>query len=132
MSQAEMFANLGAPLNNVRWSWGSVRESDGAVFLRVWQDGTRKIDGKRFVWISDENPPEGDLGANERLHHVTLINSGKACYLIMCQAVDTKAAPRQVQSFNAKEVFCGGEVLFDDGAYWIELKGRVPVKQVIV
>lgn len=132
MSQAEMFTNLGAPLNNVRWSWGSVRESDGVVFLRVWQDGTRKIDGNRCIWISDEVPSDGDLGANERLQHVKLINSGQPCYLIMCQAVDTKALPRQVQSFNAKEVFHGGEILLDDGAYWIELKGRIPVREALV
>jgi hypothetical protein len=27
-----------APLKNVRWSWGAERSTDGAVFLRVWQD----------------------------------------------------------------------------------------------
>lgn len=132
MSQAEMFASVGAPLNNVRWSWGGVRESDDVVFLRVWQDGTQKIDGKRYIWISDELPPEGDLGASERLQHVKLVESGRPCYLIMCQAVDTNAAPRQVQSFNAKEVFVGGEVVVDDGSYWIELKGRVPVREAVV
>ncbi len=45
MSQAELFETLGAPLKNVRWSWGGVRKSDGAVFLRVWQDGTKKSMG---------------------------------------------------------------------------------------
>lgn len=130
MSQAEIFASVGAPLKNVRWSWGSVRVSDGVIFLRVWQDGTKKIDGKRFIWISDELPPDGDLGANERLQHTKLVKSGRRCYLIMCQAVDTTAAPRQVQSFNEKEVFVGGEVIMKDGCYWIELKSRVPVKEV--
>lgn len=125
MSQAEMFEKLGAPLNNVRWSWGSVRASDGAVFLRVWQDGTEKIEGKRYIWISEVNPAP-ELGANERLRHVNLVQGGAACYLIMCQAVDTKAAPRAIQSFNNKDVFETGGIVKADGAYWLELKGRIP------
>lgn len=98
----------------------------------MWQDGTRKINGKRFIWVSDEQPPEGDLGASERLRHVRFVESGRPCYLIICQAVDTKVAPRQVQSFNAKEVFIGGEVIVDDGSFWMELKGRVAVSEAVV
>jgi NADPH:quinone reductase-like Zn-dependent oxidoreductase len=37
-SRAELFSYIGAPLNNVQWSWGAVRETDGSVFLVVWQD----------------------------------------------------------------------------------------------
>ena len=132
MSQSEMFANLGAPLNNVRWSWGAVRNADGVVFLRVWQDGTKKINEKRYIWISDQNPAEGDLGASERLRHIKLVESGQSCYLVMCQAVDIGARPREVQSFNAKEVFEAGEVLTLEGSYWIELKVRVPVGKLVL
>ena len=38
MSQTNLFAKLGAPLANPRWSWGAIRTTDGAVFSRVWQD----------------------------------------------------------------------------------------------
>jgi hypothetical protein len=37
-SRAELFSYIGAPLNNVQWSWGAVRETDSSVFLVVWQD----------------------------------------------------------------------------------------------
>ena len=48
-SPSAMFKRLGAPLHNVQWSWGAVR-ADGSVFLRVWQDETRKTeDGRRFI-----------------------------------------------------------------------------------
>lgn len=130
MSQSELFETLGTPLNNVRWSWGGVRDSDGTVFLRVWQDGTKKIDGKRFIWISVENPPGDDLGENERMEHLKLVQSGRPCYLVMCQAVDASAVPRAVQSFNRNEVFETGKVVLMDGDYWIELKGRVKVRDV--
>ncbi len=132
MSPKEMFEYLGAELNNPRWSWGSVRESDGTVFLRVWQDGTYKIDGKRYIWVSAESPPAGDLGASERFKHLGLIRSGSPCYLVMCQAVDIEAIPRKVQRFNEKELFVGGEVTLNNGAYLIELKGRIPVEKTLL
>lgn len=130
MSQSELFETLGAPLNNVRWSWGGVRGLDGAVFLRVWQDGTIKVNGKRYIWVSVENPPGDDLGENERMDHLKLVQSGQPCYLVMCQAVDTSAAPRTIQSFNRSEVFETGEVILKDGDYWIEITGRVKVCDV--
>ena len=77
-------------------------------------------------------PPDGDLGASERLQHTKLVESGRPCYLVMCQAVDSEAEPRQVQSFNAKEVFVCGEVVLNDDCYWIELKGRIPVREITV
>ena len=132
MSQAELFEKLGAPLKNVRWSWGGVRESDKTIFLRVWQDGTKTDGAKRYIWISDETPPSGDLGAAERLVHVNLVQSGYSCYLVMCQAVDTNAIPRAVQSYNENEVFVAGEVILFEGFYWIEFKDRVRVKNVCV
>jgi len=129
-SQAELFTKLGAPLKNVRWSWGGVHEHEKIVFLRVWQDGTQVIENKRYVWILDEVPRLKDLGATERFNHIKLIESGYQCYLVMCQAVDTKAGTRQVQSFNRKEVFLGGEVIISDNNYYIELKDRVSVKNI--
>ncbi|GEM_PF-778613 len=130
MSQTKMFESLGAPLRNVRSSCGSVRESDGAVFLRVWQDSSRKIDGKRYMWISDDTPVAEDAATRERLEHARLIQSGRPCYMVMCQAEDTRAEPRKVKTFNARELFEGGEVVFTEGAYWLELAGRVAVKHV--
>lgn len=131
MTQTQMFASLGAPLKNSR-SMGSVREADGALFLKVWQDESRRINGKRYIWISDELPPEDDIGASERLAHVKLAESGQPCYLIMCQAVDPKAEPRKVKTFNKKEVFVGGEVIIEDSAYWVELEGRVPLQEAVL
>jgi len=130
MSQAELFETLGAPLKNVRWSWGGVRKSDGAVFLRVWQDGTKKINGKRYIWISVESPLGNDLGENERMDHLKLVQAGHPCYLVMCQAVDTSATPRAIQSFNRNEVFETGDTILDDGDYWVEIRGRVNVREI--
>ena len=132
MSLSEMFSDLGAPLNNVRWSWGGVRSEDGTVFLRVWQDGTKKIDGKRYIWVSYLTPPSGNLGANERLEQIKLVEAGAPCFMVMCQAVDTKADQLQVQSFNTKEVFKGGQLILIEDSYWIEVGDRVRVKSVLL
>jgi hypothetical protein len=51
MSLSTFFTKLGAPLANVRWSWGSVRP-DGSVVLRVWQDRTKKLDDKLCVQLT--------------------------------------------------------------------------------
>lgn len=52
MNRTELFAYLRAPLSNPRWSWGSVRAADGAVFLLVWQDEHKKIEGKPFTCVN--------------------------------------------------------------------------------
>lgn len=52
MTQSAFFAMLGAPLHNVRWSWGAVRPEDGAVFLRVWTDRMRPRDDVQFVQVT--------------------------------------------------------------------------------
>jgi hypothetical protein len=62
MTLSQLFEQLGAPLANVRWSWGAVRESDSAVFLRVWQDECRPIDGRMCVRIRSRATPREIAG----------------------------------------------------------------------
>lgn len=129
ISQKALFERLGAPLHNTLWSWGSVRQHDGAVFLRVWQDGHIKIDDKRFVWIGSTNQPSS-RGGNERIRHIKLIETGSPCYMIMCLAVDPQAETRKIKSFNSEFLFVGGEIRLVDGKYLLEIKDRVPLRSV--
>lgn len=76
-------------------------------------------------------PPSHDLGAHERFLNVKLVQAGAACYLIMCQAVDSDAGPRTVQPFNRNEVFTSGDIALFKGR-WLELKGRVHLRKVCV
>ena len=136
MIQKNFFAMLGAPLANSRWSWGAVRPADGAVVLRVWQDpdNVRTHSGREFVRIWKERAGStGPIshGSRERLEHVNLIRGGAPCYLIMCEAVDPGARPRQVRRFNDREVFPGGAVELIDDGWWVErLPGR-PVADIV-
>jgi hypothetical protein len=134
MSQKELFDKLGAPLVNARWSWGAVNARDGAVFLRVWQDETQRIDGRLFMRITaNDYFPNNDptnLGWQERLRHVGLVRAGALSFMIMCVARDVNATPREVQSFNRSEVFRGGQLIDADGDAWLELRERVRVQDV--
>lgn len=134
MSQKQLFERLGAPLVNARWSWGAVRNSDGVVFLRVWQDEIKRIDGRLFMRITDNDYfPKHDPsnhGWLERLRHIDSVRGGATSYMVMCIARDVKAIPREVQSFNRDEVFQGGQLIDTAGDTWLELGPRVRMQDV--
>jgi hypothetical protein len=130
MTPSEMFKHLGAPLVNTRWSWGAIRASDGAVFLRVWQDRVMKHEGKRYVLVArtqDKDKAPERLGQQERLRHIAKIREGASCYMVMCLAEDKDAIPRKIKSFNKEDVFVGGELIELDSIVYIELADRVAV-----
>ena len=132
MSISSFFSKLGAPLNNVRWSWGAVRDSDGAVFLRVWQQDGEFDDEKRIpvVQITDYDKYADapyNPGWDERLKHIELVRKGAKCYLVMCRAKDPNVSPREIAGWNKKEVFVGGELREVKGDIWIEAVRRVPI-----
>lgn len=133
MTLTDFFAYLGAPLVNQRWSWGAVRPGDGAIFLRVWQDEERKIEGSWFTQITftkffAENPTS--LGYAERLEHIACVRGGKPSYMVMCLARDKDANPREVAKFNRDHIFVGGRVIEIDGDCWLERVDRLPISAV--
>ena len=124
MSISRVFENLGAPLNNTRWSWGGIKKE---VVLRVWKDGRDKINGKQYIWLSTIKVDKSNLGANERLKHVKLImEKGYKCSMIMCHAKNTDGSIREIEKFNEKEVFIGGNIIEHKNSYWIEEVDRKP------
>lgn len=130
MTLPDLFAYLGAPLANPRWSWGAVRPADGAVFLRVWQDEQRKIAGAGFSQVTfdhffNDNP--SNLGYIERLKHVERVRNGASSYLLMCLARDVHASPREVASFDRNDIFVGGRLVEAEGNYWLERCARRPL-----
>jgi hypothetical protein len=135
MSISSFFEKLGAPLRNKRQSWGAVREKDGAIFLRVWQD--RKVVKDRTLtlmvthrdkYVDDQN----NFGFKERQEHVELIRNGAQCFMVMCKVKDSEAMPRTIESFNEKEIFVGGDILEMDGETWVKVRSRVPVEEVLL
>lgn len=99
-----VFKRVGAPLRVPRQSWGSVRESDGTVFLRVWQEECRKINGVTCALIR-RSEGINTFGRTERLRHIQLIKEGAPCLLVMCTAKDPKARPKSIAKVNERELF---------------------------
>lgn len=129
MCISELFQRVGAPLANIRRSWGGVRR-DGAVVLRVWQNETRRIDGQLCIRLThhrDFAGKDGDLGYQERLHHVAQIQAGASCYMVMCEPMNTKDVPRRIKRFNERELFRAGELAEQDGDLWVPLASREPI-----
>ena len=115
MSISSLFMLFGAPLANNRWPWGAQRASDGAVFLRVWQD-LKFIDGERrthmlvFTPSSDDAEREG-LGYQERARHVASVRAGGRCFMVMCSANDVEAEKRTIKEFDDHDIFIGGDIV---------------------
>lgn len=135
MNPTEFFASLGASLKNSRWSWGSVRAKDGTVFLRVWQDQCKTVQGRRAALVDllpgHLRPEQETVGRDERRAHLALVRSGATCYMVMCEAKDVKTQPRKIKEYNDTELFIGGILMQDNGGVWLEIVGRVPVRDVV-
>ena len=133
MTITDLFRYLGAPLANQRWSWGSVRPTDGAVFLRVWQDESRKLEQGSYSQITfaeffRANP--SNVGYVERTKHVELIRAGAPSFMVMCVAADPKANPRKIARIDRNDVFVGGALRDVDGDWWLERTERRPIAAV--
>jgi len=129
-----LFERVGAPLRNPRWSWGAVRESDGAVFLRVWQDRKKVLDGVMYMMVTHHGAFKDDpdnLGYRERNDQVEQIRTGRPCFLIMCLAKDVTKSPREIKSFNSDWVFVGSEVVDIEGDSYVKVCDKVRLKSVI-
>ena len=128
------FENLGAPLKNSRWSWGAVRPEDGAVFLRVWQD--RKVVENHKPWYmithheKYQEQHADNLGYQERNQHVALIRQGRPCFLVMCLAKDAEASPREIKSFNQRDIFVAGEIKEIGVNTYVQMVNRLPIKDI--
>lgn len=132
ISITEFFTRLGAPLRNPMWSWGSVR-IDGTVFLRVWQDRTKAIDGAKCLMVlhTSAHADVNNLGYEERQRHIELLRTGAPCFMVLCIAKDSTSSPRKIASFIRERLFKGGRLLEgDDGNLYLENLGAVPFKDL--
>lgn len=132
MTITDMFVKLGAPLANIRTSWGAVR-SDGVVFLRVWQLEEKRIDGvfcTAVVNWAHRTAGLSSQGYAERDKHLELIRNGAKCYLIICMAPPGEMSG-SVADFLSEHVFEAGELIDHDGITWLQRIRKVPVAEVL-
>lgn len=133
MSLTDLFVNLGAPLANSRWSWGSVR-GDGSVILRVWSDEMTQMNGRRYVRLINRQAYRDDnenLGFAERHEHVQILAGGASGFAVLCRAAEPTARSREIVSFDAKTIFRLGELILLNDDEWAEVIERVSVRSII-
>ena len=115
------------------WKTGGALQSNGRVFLRVWQDETEHADGRSLVQVTFHKLFESDptnLGYAERVRHVDQISRGAKCYLVLCKAKDVNASPRVMASYNDRDLFEVGEIVQRTGDAWATYTARVGVMAV--
>jgi hypothetical protein len=119
---------LGAQLKNARWSWGAIDLVNHRVFLRVWQDGFRKIQGKEYVHIARDVPRRKSNGFAERHNHISLIREGADGYGVVCVAVDPETTEaRKIKSFDDRTLVKFGDLYKYGGDTFANVVSRVPV-----
>ena len=95
MTISQFFASLGAPLKNVRTSWGALG-ADGTVVLRVWQHEIARDEYGYYVRIA-----RPETVTAERLEHIDMIRYGAKAICISC--VEAKYKGRnsgRIKSFS--------------------------------
>jgi hypothetical protein len=122
---SNFFESLGAPLKNVRWSWGAERR-DGAIFLRGWEDHRFTDDSGEYVVVahSTEMGDGASAGWRERWHHIQRIGAGAPCFVVMCIPKDVHSIPREIESFNTRELIVGGKLVVKNGWTCLEVVDR--------
>lgn len=123
---SSFLARLGFPLHNTRWSWGA--HSDFGVLLTTWESDLDETG--HFVRVLDTHAQtRSSPGLNERMDHLrTLWSGGLAGYAVIATAKDTKAKPRQIQSYDDQNVRAIVSLAVSpDGTIWAELGDDVPV-----
>ena len=127
MSMTELFESFEAPLKNVRWSWGAV-DDKGTVFLRQWSTDLVVEGGVESVVVARAHRPDdqANLGWQERKRHLDAVEDGAKCFIVVCEAKDPEARPRQVKAWR-DEVLVGGELQRrSDGSTHVLITGSVP------
>tara|TARA_B100001123_G_C15198211_1_gene982220 strand:+ start:250 stop:732 length:483 start_codon:yes stop_codon:yes gene_type:complete len=150
----ELFAKLGAPLANKRWSWGAIRSVDRNIILRVWADQIGPIRKKIplytgyppntlvcYIGCHDRNHGEDRLGWNERKEHIELIKGGAGAWGVQCKAKIVKGEindephqRRKIQSVDSNEIWKMGEVFLAEDPYgggmdyWVTMTAKPSLK----
>ena len=101
LSLTEFFKiRLGAPLANTRQSWGAYKSDQTAVYLSVWQDEIKRVDGITWVNVLGWDDIGSTFGREERIKHLDSIKAGMPAFALIKVAKDIKANPREMKEFK--------------------------------
>jgi putative restriction endonuclease len=123
---------LGSPLSNTRWSWGASNLVTGQLFLRVWEDERKTINGTEYIAIFGSDWESKSPGLPERRRHVELLWQGIEGYGVLCTAVDPHSTgPREILAFDQERLIQFGSLRDDAGTTYAEIVARPLVEDVV-
>jgi len=105
LSLTEFFKiRLEAPLATTRQSWGAYKSDKSAVYLAIWQDEIKRVDGVTWVNVLGWDDIGSTFGREERIKHLDSIKAGMPGFALVKVAKDVKANPREMKEFNSDYV----------------------------
>lgn len=120
---------LGAPLNNTRWSWGAINKATGQLFLRVWTDEREPVKGIDCISILNNQWQGASSGLPERRVHVELLKNGAEGYGVLCVPRDS-AKGRNIASFDDRYLLRFGHVVEIRGHSYASIAGQIAVEEI--
>jgi hypothetical protein len=122
---------LGANVKNPRWSWGAVEPMFDRIYLRVWADQFKTIEGKEHILVDRDDYFEGyqSNGIKERRDHVQLVRDGAAGYGVVCKPNDNNEK-RKICEFDSKLLLRLGRLRKHQHCTWAEIVTRVSVSEL--
>ncbi len=134
-SITQFFASeLGAPLANPRWSWGSWHEATNRIFLRVWaHDHIQAQDQVRMVRLLREDWTRTSAGYNERARHIEGIRSGAEAFGVIATAAPRGAGHIRIQSYDFRSLVRLGALVHwakDPTSVFALIGPKVPVTKI--
>jgi putative restriction endonuclease len=122
---------LGANLANIQWSWGAFNPQTNQLFLRVWEDEVKTIDGRECSLLIHRDWSSKSLGHPERLRHIEAMRNGATAYGVACYptALD-RSIKRKIKGFDQDVLLQFGDVIEKGKSVFAEVLDRVPVEQV--
>ena len=131
---SKFFETIGAPLTNVMWSWGSISQKSGDVFLKVWDDEKKKIDNKIcFKILNLEGIEISKSGYVERVQQIDKIKiEHRKGFLVIIYPKKNSQDKRQIFDYKSDAVLPIIEIFEHDRQLWAEAGLAIKISELMV
>jgi len=100
-SRTTLWKRLGCFPKNPQWSWCAANDKEKKVIFQVWKDHFEP-DKNRYLFMSRDwtRDSSKDMGFNDALEKITLLNKEYQLLVTFATAVDPKLSPRKTKCIN--------------------------------
>lgn len=120
---------FGANVRNERWSWGALDPVDNRLFLRVWSDQIRQIEGSQHALLLRPHW-NNSSGYGERVRHIEAIREGIEAFGVICTPKPRANGSRTIKSFDRAALLRLDGVVDLDDEVWVRIAGELPATQL--